>query len=104
MKPGLCLLHPCQCALILILLPILVGSFVDQSEPYQEYPADLTMDEEEYEEENLEEEGYQETSVFLEDIVSSRVRRDLRDPTDTDTSGSVDNEDIINNITEHKVR
>ncbi len=103
------LLHPYKCALILILLPVFVGSFVERSGQYQNYQSDLTMDEEEYDEEeneedNLEAEGYHEVHGFQEDIALDRVRRSVRDLTDTDTSGSVDNEDIIHNATQHKVR
>ena len=102
MKPGLL---PClYLSLFLMLLPVYVWCLMEHSEHELEYSADLTMDEEELEEENLEREGYQEEQVYNKERQSNHVRRSLRDPTDTDTSGSVDNEDISSNVTEHKVR
>ncbi len=77
---------------------------MDHSENELEYTADLTMDEEELEEDNLEREGYRKEHVYNRERQFNHVKRSLRDPTDTDTSGSVDNEDISSNITERKVR
>ncbi len=102
MKPGLL---PClYLSLFLTLLPVYVWCLMDHDEHEQEYSADLTMDEEEFEEEHFQKERYQGERVYDKEKQSNHVRRSLRDFVDTDTSGSVDNEDIANNITEHKVR